>query len=113
MKGYCLVITTAPDAAVAETLAEGLLHERLAACIHMQDIHSRYLWENKLCREQETVLWIKTLEERYDSVEKYILDHHPYDLPEIIRIPITKGLPAYLKWLADTAGGSGSSQKTL
>ena len=107
---YCLVKTTAPDASVAEKLAEGLLKERLAACIHMQDIRSRYVWEKKLCREEETVLWIKTLEKHYDRIEAYILEHHPYDLPEIIRVPITGGLPGYLKWLADITGKSGSSQ---
>lgn len=110
MKGYCLVITTAPDKEVAGKLAEGLLTEGLAACIHMQDIDSRYLWEKKLCREQETVLWIKTLEKHYDSIETYILQHHPYDLPEIIKVPVTGGLPGYLKWIADTAAGSGASQ---
>lgn len=109
-ESYCLVLTTTPDAAVAETLAEGLLQERLAACIHMQDIRSRYVWENKLCKEQETALWIKTLEKHYERIEAYILEHHPYDLPEIIRVPITGGLPGYLKWLTDITGGSGSSQ---
>lgn len=111
MKGYCLVITTAPDKEVAGKLSEGLLTEGLAACIHMQDIDSRYLWEKKLCREQETVLWIKTLEEHYGSIEAYILRHHPYDLPEIIKVPVTGGLPGYLKWIADTAAGSGGARQ--
>ena len=107
---YCIVMTTAPDAAVAETLAEGLLQERLAACIHIQDIRSRYVWEGKLCKEQETALWIKTLEKHYERIETYILERHPYDLPEIIKVPVTGGLPGYLKWLADRAGSSGASQ---
>ncbi len=109
MKGYCLIVTTAPDKKVAGKLAEGLLNERLAACVHMQDINSCYVWEKKLCRDEETVLWIKTLDKHYDSIEAYILKHHPYDLPEIIKIPVTGGLPGYLQWVATTAS-SGTSQ---
>ncbi len=110
-ESYCLVITTAPDSSVAEKLAEGLLNERLAACIHMQDIRSRYLWENKLCRKEETVLWIKTLERQYSAIEAYILEHHPYDLPEIIKVPVTGGLSGYLEWVAVTSGGSSGTSK--
>ena len=110
MKRYCLVITTAPDAGTAEKLAEGLLSERLAACIHMQDIRSRYVWENRLCRAEETVLWIKTSERNYERIEEYLLERHPYDLPEIIRIPVDGGLAGYLNWIDMTASGSGSTQ---
>ena len=106
---YCLVTTTAPDREVADALSEGLLKEGLAACIHMQDIRSRYVWEAKLCKEEETVLWIKTLEKHYESIEEYILLHHPYDLPEIIKVSVSGGLPGYLKWVADTVRGSGTS----
>ncbi len=106
---YCMVITTAPDGTVASRLAEGLLQERLAACIHMQEIRSCYLWKDDICRDEETVMWIKTLEENYGRVEDYLKRRHPYDLPEIIKVPVTGGLPAYLDWIKVTATGSGAS----
>ncbi|WP_294348210.1 divalent-cation tolerance protein CutA [Prosthecochloris sp.] len=109
----CLVVTTAPDKEVAEILAEGLLNEGLAACVHLQDIHSRYIWEEKLYRNEETAVWIKTLEKHYETIESFIQQHHPYKLPEIIRIPITGGLRSYLQWIADATDGSGASDQVL
>ncbi len=107
---YCIVSTAVPDTGTAEMLAEGLLQERLAACIHMQNIRSCYVWENRLRKEKEVVLWIKTLERNYPDIEAFIEAHHPYDLPEIIKVPVSGGLPGYLEWLANSLGGSGSPQ---
>ncbi len=108
---YSLIITTAPDSATAEKLAEGLLEKGLVACIHMQEIRSCYVWENRMCKEQETVLWIKTHDRHYAGIESYIQNHHPYDLPEIIKIPVTGGLAGYLEWIDERTGnGSGTRQ---
>jgi periplasmic divalent cation tolerance protein len=96
---YCMVITTAPDRQEAENLAEGILGNRLAACIQMTDIRSFFLWDNALQKEDEVVLSIKTTEKRYAALEAYIREYHPYDVPEIIKLPITGGLPGYLAWL--------------
>ncbi|NTU91212.1 MAG: divalent-cation tolerance protein CutA, partial [Chlorobiaceae bacterium] len=62
---YCVVITTTPDRQEAERLAEGILRNRLAACIQMSDIRSMFFWEDELQREDEVVLTIKTTEKRY------------------------------------------------
>lgn len=102
---YCVVITTAPDRQEAEKLAEGVLENRLAACVQMSDIRSFFLWEGALQREEEVVLTIKTTEERYAALESYIGEYHPYDVPEIIKVPVTGGLPGYLSWLDATTGG--------
>ncbi len=110
---YCIVITTAPEDSVAESLVEGILSERLAACIHLHDIRSRYVWEGKLSRDEEIVLWIKTQESQYDRLEAYIQEHHPYDLPEILKVPVTDGLPGYLDWLGESTGGSDAPEKAL
>ncbi len=99
--GFCMVITTAPGMACAEELAEGLLEAGLAACIHMEPVESRYRWQGKLCRDREIRLTIKTLSERYDAVEAYILQRHPYDVPEILRIPVEGGLMRYLEWMRE------------
>ena len=101
---YCMVITTAPDREEAENLAEGILNNRLAACVQMSDIRSFFFWEKTLQKEDEVALCIKTTEARYTDLEAYIEEYHPYDVPEIIKLPITGGLPGYLAWLDFTTG---------
>ena len=101
---YCIVITTAPDREEAEHLAEGILGNQLAACIQMSDIRSFFLWEGALQREEEVALTIKTTEKRYTDLEAYIREYHPYDVPEIVKVPVTGGLPGYLSWLDETTG---------
>ncbi|HWR01388.1 MAG TPA: divalent-cation tolerance protein CutA [Chlorobaculum sp.] len=96
---YCMVVTTAPDRQVAENLAVGILGNRLAACVQMGEIRSYFLWDGALQKENEVVLSIKTTGKRYAALESYIRDHHPYDVPEIIKLPVTGGLPDYLAWL--------------
>ena len=99
---YCIVITTAPDREEAENLAEGILGNRLAACVQMTDIRSFFLWEGVMQKESEVALYIKTTEARCSELEAYILENHSYDVPEIIKLPLTGGLPAYLNWLDST-----------
>jgi periplasmic divalent cation tolerance protein len=100
-----MVITTAPDREEAENLAEGILQNRLAACVQMADIRSFFFWEGAVQKENEFVLSIKTTEARYIALEEYILEYHPYDVPEIIKLPVTGGLPGYLNWLDSSTGG--------
>jgi periplasmic divalent cation tolerance protein len=99
-----MVITTAPGRDEAESLAEGILGNRLAACVQMSDIRSFFLWEGALLREEEVVLTIKTTEKRYAELEAYIREYHPYDVPEVVKLPVTGGLPGYLGWLDSTTG---------
>ena len=99
---YCMVITTAPDREEAENLADGILGNRLAACVQLSDIRSFFLWEGAMQKESEVALYIKTTEACYSDLEAYILEHHSYDVPEIIKLPVTGGLPAYLNWLDST-----------
>ncbi len=99
-----MVITTAPDREVAEKLAEGILGNRLAACVQMAEIRSFYIWEGKLQKEGEVALYIKTTEACYGNLEAHIKEHHPYDVPEIIKLPITGGLAGYLDWIDLTTG---------
>lgn len=103
-ESYCMVITTAPDRQEAERLAEGILGNRLAACVQMSDIRSFFLWDGALQHEDEVKLTIKTTVRRYDELEAYIREYHSYDVPEIIRIPVSGGLPGYLGWLDSTTG---------
>ncbi|MBV5326302.1 MAG: divalent-cation tolerance protein CutA [Chlorobium sp.] len=104
MSSHCIVITTAPDRELAEKLAEGILGNRLAACVQMTDIRSFYLWEGALRKEIEVVLYIKTTEARYPDLEAWITKVHSYAVPEIVKLPITGGSPGYLNWLDSTTG---------
>jgi len=97
-----MVIITAPDREEAENLADGILNNRLAACVQMADIRSFFLWEGAMQKESEVALYIKTTEARYSGLEAYIREYHPYDVPEIIKLPVTGGLPGYLNWLDST-----------
>lgn len=85
-------------------MAEGILGNRLAACVQMTGIRSFFLWEGGLQKESEVALYIKTTEARYTKLEAYIEEYHPYDVPEIIKLPITGGLPGYLDWVDLTTG---------
>ncbi|GAO36474.1 divalent ion tolerance protein CutA [Sulfuricella sp. T08] len=96
-----LVITSLPDREVAQRLAGRLVEERLAACVNiLAPCESVYRWQGRIETAQEITLLIKTLGAHYGKVEKTIRQCHPYELPEIIAVPITAGLPAYLEWLA-------------
>ena len=100
-----LVLTNLPDRAAAERLADALIGARLAACINiLAPCRSVYRWKDAVQRDEEHPVLIKTTEARYAEVEQAIRANHPYELPEIIAVPIERGLPAYLEWLgAETA----------
>jgi periplasmic divalent cation tolerance protein len=96
-----LVITNLPDRAAAERLADALIEKRVAACVNiLAPCRSVYRWKGALQHEEEHPLLIKTSAERYAELEAAIRAGHPYELPEIIAVPIERGLPPYLDWVA-------------
>lgn len=97
-----LVLTNCPDDGVAEAIASALVNARLAACVNiLPPARSVYRWQGKVESADEVPLLIKTTRERYAAVEVEIRSLHPYEVPEIIAIPIDHGLPAYLQWVRD------------
>ena len=95
-----LVLTTLPDSASARTLAALLVEQRLAACVNiMAPCRSVYRWQDKVEQAEEVPLLIKTTRERYAALEAAIRSQHPYELPEVIAVPIEQGLAAYLAWV--------------
>jgi len=97
-----IILTTTASTDEAESLANGLVESRLAACVQiLPKMTSVYGWEGKIANESEHLLLIKTLGEKYEGVEKYILDHHSYDTPEIVAMDAEKVSAGYLKWLTD------------
>jgi len=96
------VLTTLPDRAGAETLARELLAARLAACVQIgATLHSLYHWRGEIETAEETPVAVKTRRELYAQVESAIRQRHPYELPEIVAVPITDGLRAYLDWIVN------------
>ncbi|MCX7627410.1 MAG: divalent-cation tolerance protein CutA [Methylophilaceae bacterium] len=97
-----LVITNLPDRAVAVKLAQKLISAHAAACVNVLSCcQSVYRWQGKIESAEEIPVLIKTTETHYAEVERIIREIHPYELPEIICVPITRGLPEYLQWIAD------------
>ncbi|MDR3159382.1 MAG: divalent-cation tolerance protein CutA [Zoogloeaceae bacterium] len=95
-----LVITTFPDMKSAERAARALVEQGIAACVNvLTACHSVYRWQGKVETAMEIPLLIKTTRPRYAAVETRIRALHPYELPEIIALPLTAGLPAYLEWI--------------
>lgn len=95
-----LVISNMPDCAQAEALAAHLIAARLAACVNvLAPCTSVYRWQGKVETATEVPVLIKTTRDRYPALEAAIKARHPYELPEIIALPVTAGLPAYLDWV--------------
>lgn len=96
-----LVLTSLPDAASARALARALVEARLAACVNiLAPCRSVYRWQDKIEDAAEVPLLIKTTAARYAALEAAIRARHPYELPEIVAVPIQHGLPDYLAWVA-------------
>jgi len=97
-----LVLTNLPDRPAAEKLAAALVGERLAACVNiLAPCRSVYRWNGAVQNEEEYPVLAKTTTERYAALEVAIRSNHPYEVPEIIALPIERGLAAYLTWVAE------------
>lgn len=104
---YYVIFTTYPTTEGAHAFATDIIDAGLAACVNiLPAMRSIYFWQGQRQEGEETLLIIKTLSERYPEVEALIRSNHPYELPEIIALPISAGLPAYLAWITATVGRS-------
>jgi periplasmic divalent cation tolerance protein len=96
-----IVLTNLPDRAAAVKLAQELVARRLAACVNvLAECTSIYRWRGAIENTAEVPVLIKTREARYAEVEAVIRSLHPYELPEIIAVPVRHGLDEYLQWVA-------------
>lgn len=96
-----LVLTNCPDEEVANTIALAVVEARLAACVNiLPRVQSIYRWQGKVESATEIPVFIKSTATSYPALEKLIRQHHPYEVPEIIALPVAHGLPAYLNWVA-------------
>jgi periplasmic divalent cation tolerance protein len=103
--GLIIVLTNLPDRTSATKMAELLIEHRHAACVNiLAECTSVYRWNGEVNMATEVPLLIKTRLSEYARVEETIRDNHPYELPEILGIPVSKGLPAYLDWVNTESG---------
>lgn len=101
-----VVLTTAPNMEEAETLAENIVSAKLAACVQiLPEMKSFYFWEGEIQKDAEHLLLIKTLEEKFDELEKFIRSNHSYTVPEIVALPAEKAAESYLGWVKDYLTG--------
>ena len=99
-----------PDQDSARSLAESLVEQKLAACVNiLPPMTAIYKWRGKLELGNEHLLLIKTHKECYAALAETIRDQHPYELPEIVAVPIEQGLPEYLQWIAESTVGEAST----
>lgn len=100
MQESIVIISNVPNIETAQALAQELVGKKLAACVNiLPGVQSVYRWQGKVEQAQEISLFIKTRRACYAAVETAIGALHPYELPEIIALPIIGGLPKYLEWL--------------
>lgn len=96
-----VLLATAPDGPAAETLARALVTEGLAACVNrVPGVRSTYRWQGSVQEDDEVLLVIKSTGAAYPALERRIRELHPYEVPEVIALPIVRGSEPYLAWLA-------------
>jgi len=98
---HCIILATTTSAQEADKIANILIENRAAACVQISPITSVYRWQGKVERENELRLTIKTTEALYPQVENLIKENHSYEVPQIVKLPITGGLREYLNWILE------------
>lgn len=98
---FCLLMTSVDSEVAAQALAGGMVDAGLAACVQMVPMTSFYVWKGERRHEAEYLLLAKTLTVRVPELEDFIHTHHPYELPELLQLPVTAGSAAYLAWLRE------------
>lgn len=102
------VLSTAPDAAVAERIGTALVEERLAACVNiLADVTSIYRWKGSVERATEVLMVVKTTPGAVARLRARIVDLHPYDVPEVLALAVPTGHEPYLEWVRAEVGGDG------
>jgi len=95
-----IILTAYPDGKSASTAASKIVKKDLAACVNVIKVESsHYKWKDKQVKAQEFLLIIKTSARKYKKLEAWIGKNHPYDLPEVVRLPVSGGSKAYLAWI--------------
>ena len=101
--GFEVVLLTAPDEAVARGLARALVEARLAACVNLvAGVRSIYRWQGAVEETAEILLLVKMRAVHAGELERLVRERHPYEVPELLRLPVLGGSAAYLAWLRES-----------
>lgn len=104
MSEMLVILCTCPDEATAVKLAGSLVERRMAACVNIfPAIRSIYRWQGETCNEMESLMVIKSLACHYKELEAWLSEHHPYDIPEIVALPVNQVSNDYLGWIASNS----------
>ncbi|MEU4743586.1 divalent-cation tolerance protein CutA [Actinosynnema sp. NPDC023658] len=99
---HVVVITTTDSEDAAGTLARAVVEARLAACVQISSpVRSVYRWDGEVHDDREWQLWIKTAYDRVDELTEFVKQHHTYDVPEVLALPVLGGNTDYLAWITD------------
>jgi periplasmic divalent cation tolerance protein len=100
-----LALSTFPGAEIARQISNQLVDERFAACANiLPSVESIYRWKDNVENENETLVFFKVTKERQTAFQEKLVSLHPYDVPEIIFVPVASGLPEYLQWVNENCG---------
>jgi periplasmic divalent cation tolerance protein len=105
MSDHCVVTCAAGTVDEARALAGALLDRRLAACVQLIPVESHYVWQGERVDDAETLLLVKTRTELYPALEAAVAELHSYEVPELLRLDVAGGLPAYLRWIDEVTAG--------
>jgi len=106
MSRYSIIITTMPSKKDAKEMAKLLLSKQLCACVQIEKIYSLYIWNETIEKDKEFRLFIKTKDTLFEEIKRkrIIKENHPYDIPQIIEVPITNGNKEYFDWIDGVIG---------
>ena len=100
-----VILCTCPDEETATRLASGLVEKQLAACVNiLPGIRSIYRWQGTVSDDSEVLMMIKTLASQFDDLEKWLLENHSYDVPEVLALPAERISADYLSWIEASVG---------
>ena len=106
MDKHVIVLVTAPSSDVGSQIAQAPLEQRIAACVNVAaSVASIYTWEGETCSDEEVLLVIKTTASAFDKLAAVVRGVHPYEVPEIIALPVVAGSQDYLDWIDEVVEG--------
>ncbi len=98
---FFVILSTCPDIATAERLGRGLVEASLAACVNvLPAVRSIYRWNDAVQSDEEALMIVKTTAACLEAARAHLLAHHPYEVPEVVALPVADGHDAYLSWVA-------------
>lgn len=96
---FCIVLSTTNSESHRKEIIAQVLQRGLAACVQTMPIESHYVWKEEVCTDKETLLIMKTKKACYAELEQVIVEHHNYEVPQVVQVPFVEGFNPYLEWI--------------